>query len=448
VLGAQALEGADPLWCEEAATFDGAYPDAAAARAAAGWESLAVLPLVVDGECVGFLAFGFTAPRAFDEAWRRFIVALVEQCSQALERVTAQEERRRLASAEEAARAIAHEREQAARVLAAVGDGVALVDEGSVVRLWNPAAERITGVPAEAVVGLPVGDALPGWDAVRGRVATDAARAETVPVELRPGVEQWLSVVAVASPDGVVYAFRDLTGERELERAKTDFVATISHELRTPLTAVYGAAHTLLRPDLELEAEARRALLEMIADQAHRLSDIAAEVLLASRLDAGDLPLAREPVDAGLVARETVEAMRSRTPDAATLAVELAPDLPAAAGDADKLRQIVVNLVDNALKYTPEGTPVAVAVDADDRRVRLSVSDRGPGIPRAEQARVFERFYRVDPHHARAPGGTGLGLYICRELAERMDGSIRLESAEGEGATFIVELPRADAALN
>ena len=447
VLGAQALDLDDPLWFESGEEFDGAYPDAAAARAAAGWESLALLPLPGDGQPVGFLAFGFTGPRLFDDAWRQLVAALVEQCSQALERVTAQEERRRLASAEEAARAIAQERAVAARVLAAIGDGVALVDERSVVRLWNPAAERITGVPAAAVVGRLVEEALPGWEAIRDRVATDAARVETVPIELR-GSELWLSVVGVASPDGTVYAFRDLTSERQLEQAKTDFVATISHELRTPLTAVYGAARTLLRPDLQLAEEGRRALLEMIADQAQRLSDIAAEVLLASRLDAGDLPLAREPVDAALVAAETVEAMRSRTADVGTLALEIAPAVPLASGDADKLRQIVVNLVDNALKYSPEGTPVAVAVDADERRVRLSVSDRGPGIPRAEQTRVFERFYRVDPHHARAPGGTGLGLYICRELAERMDGSIRLESEEGTGSTFTVELPRADAVLS
>jgi PAS domain S-box-containing protein len=442
VLGAQAFERREPLWCERADEFDAEYPDVAAARAAAGWRSLAVLPLVVDGRAGGFLALGFREPQRFDESWRGFLVTFVEQSSQALERVTAQEERRRLAAAEEAGRAIAQEREQAARVLAAVGDGVVLVDDASVIRFWNPAAERILGIEAADVVGRPVADVLPTWQTVRDRVPTDAMRGETVPLEVG-GRELWLSVVAVASPDGVVFAFRDLTSERELEQAKTDFVATISHELRTPLTAVYGAARTLLRPDLELDADRRRALLEMIAGQTQRLGDIAADVLLASRLGAGDLPLAREPLDAGRVAAETVEAMRSRVPDAATLDLRVAPDVPLASGDADKLRQILVNLVDNAIKYSPEGTPVAVAVEAGDRRVRLSVIDRGPGIPRAEQERVFERFYRVDPLHARAPGGTGLGLYICRELAERMDGTIGVESVEGQGSTFFVELPAA-----
>ena len=265
-----------------------------------------------------------------------------------------------------------------------------------------------------------------------------------MPIEVG-GRELWLSVVAVESPDGVVFAFRDLTAERQLEQAKTDFVATVSHELRTPLTAVYGAARTLLRTDIELDPDRRRALLEMIADQAQRLSDIADEVLLASRLDAGDLPLAREPLDAGRVAAETVEAMRSRLADGTGLGLEVASGVPLAAGDEDRLRQILVNLVDNAIKYSPEGAPVAVSVGADDRRVRVSVTDHGRGIPQTEQERVFERFYRVDPQHARAPSGTGLGLYISRELAERMDGSIGLVSDEGEGSTFFVELPVADA---
>jgi two-component system phosphate regulon sensor histidine kinase PhoR len=356
-----------------------------------------------------------------------------------LERVTEQEEGRRL-EAEEAGRTIAREREQAARVLAAVGDGVVLVDDEGVVRLWNPAAERITGVPHHEALGRPIAQALPGWPALREHVVGEGV--ETVPLEVG-GRELWLSVVAVESQDGLVFAFRDLTSERQLERAKTDFVATISHELRTPLAAVYGAARTLLRTDLELDGERRRALLEMIADQAQRLSDIAAEVLLASRLDAGDLPLAREPLDAARVAAATVEAMRSRLADDAPLGLEVAPGVPLASGDPDKLRQILVNLVDNALMYSPEGTPVAVSVGTDDRHVRLSVIDHGPGIPRSDRDRVFERFYRVDPHHARAPGGTGLGLYICRELAERMGGSVGLVSEEGEGSTFWVELPLA-----
>jgi PAS domain S-box-containing protein len=436
--GAEALVGRDPLWFASEEEFDRAFPGSEEARRAHGWRSLALLPLVVDGKVAGFLALGFAEPEAFAEVSRAFVLALVEQCAQALERVTVQAERRRLAAAQEAETAIAREREQAARVLAAVGDGVALVDESGVVRLWNPAAEEITGVPATEVVGRPIADALPGWN--ERLVPADAARADTVPMEVG-GRELWLSVVAVDSPDGVVFAFRDLTAERQLEQAKTDFVATVSHELRTPLTAVYGAARTLLRTDLELDPDRRRTLLEMIASQAERLSDIADEVLLASRLDAGDLPLAREPLDAGRVTAETVEAMRNRLPEGEELRLEIAPKLPAVSGDEDRLRQILVNLIDNAIKYSPEGSPVGVSVEPRERRVRVSVSDRGAGIPRAEQGRVFEKFYRVDPHHARAPSGTGLGLYISRELAERMGGSIGLASEEGVGSTFFVELP-------
>jgi PAS domain S-box-containing protein len=435
--GADALAARDPLWFASEEEFDRAFPGSADARRAHGWRSLALLPLLVDGKVAGFLALGFAEPEAFEQVSRAFLLALVEQCAQALERVTVQAERRRLAAEQEAASAIAREREQAARVLAAIGDGVALVDEGGVVRLWNPAAEQITGLRAADVVGRPIVDALPAWDAVS---EPDSGRADTVPLEAG-GRELWLSVVAVQSPDGVVFAFRDLTAERQLEQAKTDFVATVSHELRTPLTAVYGAARTLLRTDLELDPDRRRTLLEMIAGQAERLSDIADEVLLASRLDAGDLPLAREPLDAGRVTAETVEAMRNRLPEGEELRLEIAPELPSVSGDADRLRQILVNLIDNAIKYSPEGSPVGVSVEPRERRVRFSVTDRGAGIPPAEHGRVFEKFYRVDPHHARAPSGTGLGLYISRELAERMGGSIGLVSDEGQGSTFFVELP-------
>ena len=357
----------------------------------------------------------------------------------------AQEEHQRLVATEEAARAIAREREQEARVLSAVGDGIALVDHAGIVRVWNPAAERVTGLEATHVLGRNVDEVLPGWSSVGRRMSLgpEPSQPETMPLEVH-GRELWLSIVAVESADGVVYAFRDLTAQRRLDEAKTELVATVSHELRTPLSAVFGAAKTLMHRDSDMASDERVALLKMIADQTERLSQIADEFLLASRLEAGELPVSRVHVDLVELAQESIKAMRARAPEGTTFELRSHEDMPPADADPEKVGQVLVNLLDNAIKYSPNGGLVTVSVTAGDRRVQLAVRDPGLGIPRSEQERVFEKFYRVDPNLVHGVRGTGLGLYISRELVKRMHGQMGLVSEEGSGSTFFVELPRAD----
>jgi PAS domain S-box-containing protein len=363
-------------------------------------------------------------------------VAIVEDIT---DREHAEAERRRLAAAEEAARAIAREREQEARVLAAVGDGIALVDDEGIVRVWNPAAEEITGLLASRVIGDRLAKALPALAAVMTRVDPEqASQSETVPVEIADR-EIWLSIVAVRTTDGVVYAFRDLTAQHRLDEAKSELVATVSHELRTPLTAVHGAAKTLLHRERELSAAQRVELLAMLETQTERLKHLADEFLVASRLEAGELPVATVPVDAVALARETIEAMRGRVRGGIDLQLGRS-EIPAVRGDRDKLRQVLLNLLDNAIKYSPNGMTLVVSIRKRRGRIRIAVRDRGLGIPRSERERVFEKFYRVDPDLARAPGGTGLGLYISRELVHRMGGEIGVQSTEGRGSTFYVDL--------
>src|SRR5581483_11726833 len=210
------------------------------------------------------------------------------------ELAVAEELARRAAAAIENARLYreAEERAQAARVLASIGDGVFVVDRSGRIRLWNAAAERIARLPAAEVLGRRVSEAVPGWQEVGGRIpiasSGEAARAENVPLE-RGGRELWLSVSAVGSEDGTVYAFRDLTDERALEAMRQDLVATVSHELRTPLAAIFGAALTLRRDDIELETQLHDKLLEVIAEESARLADIVNDLLLASQLDSGTL---------------------------------------------------------------------------------------------------------------------------------------------------------------
>jgi signal transduction histidine kinase len=371
------------------------------------------------------------------------VEGLVGQMAAAVRNARLLKEQSRLEAAEAAARAVASEREQAAYVLEAVGDGIFLLDDGGLVRLWNRAAEVVTGVPVEEVLDRPVGAALPSWPELVDRIpvakGSAAPRSVTLPFSVA-GRELWLSFVAVRGAAGVVYAFRDLTTERRLEEEKTDLVATISHELRTPMAAVYGAAETLLHRD-DLLPEQRRELLAMIAAQATRLTAIVESVLLTSRLDRGDVQVDRLPVDVTEIARATVEAMRARLSPAVSLELEAGKDAVSAAGDADRIQQVLVNLVDNAIKYG-EGSPVTVRVDRVDGVVRLSVRDSGPGLSSAEQARIFDKFYRAGPQLTRA-GGTGLGLYISRELVRRMGGRLDVQSEVGAGATFVLELPRA-----
>ena len=371
------------------------------------------------------------------------VEGLVGQMAAAVRNARLQKERIRLEAAEAAARAVAAEREQAAHVLEAVGDGIFLLDDEGLVRLWNRAAELVTGLGADEVLHRPVGAALPSWAELVDRIpvaqGSASPRSVTLPVSVR-GRELWLSFVAVRGAGGVVYAFRDLTSERRLEEEKTHLVATISHELRTPMAAVYGAAETLIHRD-DLPPELRRELLAMIAAQATRLTVIVESVLLTSRLDRGDVEVEREPVDVTKVARATVEAMRSRLPSAVSLELEAGQDAVNAAGDADRIQQVLVNLLDNAIKYGG-GSRVTVRVDRTDGVVRLSVQDSGPGLSSAEQARIFDKFYRAGPQLTRA-GGTGLGLYISRELVRRMGGRLDVHSKLGAGATFVLELPRA-----
>jgi two-component system phosphate regulon sensor histidine kinase PhoR len=402
-----------------------------------------MVPVKHEGQVVGVVQMmtdrGQYAPEDLE-----LVEGLVGQMAAAVRNARLQKERTRLEAAEAAARARAAEREQAARVLEVVGDGIFLVDRDGTVVLWNRAAEVVTGLRGESVRGRPVTDVFPEWDLLAERIPVAdeeaAARSVTLPVELN-GRDLWLSFVAVQSADGLVYAFRDLTSERRLDDEKRDFIATISHELRTPMAAVYGAAQTLLRSDIELRPEQARELLEMIATQAARLSQVTEEVLLTTRLDRGDVHVEQEPVDIVELTRAMVLTMTPQLPKSLVIDLEIEPDVPRASGDRDRIQQVLLNLIDNAVKYG--GGPVGVRVEGASGVVRIAVADSGPGIPYPEQQSIFEKFYRSDPQLTRAPGGTGLGLYISRELAKRMGGRLDVRSQPGAGATFVFELPRA-----
>jgi PAS domain S-box-containing protein len=391
------------------------------------------VPLTVRGEVVGALSLGHEGgAQEYRLDDLMVLEELARRASVALENARLYREVERQA--------------QAAGVLESVADGVFLVDRRGRIRLWNRAAETISGLPASAVEGKRPADVLPGWaDLVEliPVVSTPGTEElpETVPLELA-GKEVWLSISGVRSGDGTVYAFRDLTATRAVEAMKSDFVATVSHELRTPLAAIYGAAMTVNRPDVDIDADIRRQLLQVVVDESDRLARIVNDLLLASQLEARRVTTTVERCDPLPIANAVVEAARLAAPAEIELSVR-GSRVAAVASDPGHLHQVLANLVDNAIKYSPGGGSVEVALKALDTCVRISVSDEGLGIPRSEARRIFEKFYRLDPNMTQGVGGTGLGLYICRELIRRVGGRIWVEAHEPRGSSFVVELPRA-----
>lgn len=231
--------------------------------------------------------------------------------------------------------------------------------------------------------------------------------------------------------------------EERLELLKSAFVATASHELRTPLAGVYGAAMTLQRTHAIASDELRRQLVELIGRESTRLTETVEQIMLASELEAGRFRILEERFDPVALVRETVDRARERLP--ATLTIELVTDAGAAAvrGEGAMVRSVLENLIDNAIKYSPEGGRIEVGLRFRPSRLRVSVRDEGLGIAPSEQERVFRKFHRLDPAMTQGVAGAGLGLYICRELVRRMGGRIWLESEPGQGSTFTVELPTA-----
>lgn len=339
-------------------------------------------------------------------------------------------------------------RELAARVLAHVDAGVLLVDADGIVRLWNRAAEVVTGLSADEVVGKPAAEAFPGWAPLARRVPTtsdpgDVAQRTAAGTLRLGGREVELEVSAVESPDGVVFTIRDAGAERSADDMRRELVAMVAHELKTPLASIHGAVTTLLRAGGSLAGPARGRLLEIVAGEASRLRRLVNDLLAASALSSGRLELAIRECNAAAAVSEVVEAGRLRLPEGVSLETALRGRAPGVAADPDRLRQVLVNLLDNAVQHSPAGGTVRITVEPAGELVRFAVHDEGPGVPEGLRERVFEKFFRFVPDPQRAPGGTGLGLFVSRELVVRMGGRIWVDASNGEGSTFVVELPAA-----
>jgi hypothetical protein len=225
---------------------------------------------------------------------------------------------------------------------------------------------------------------------------------------------------------------------RRLSALRADFVSLVSHELRSPMAAVIGSARTLQARWGELSAEQREAFLSLIAEETSRLATLVADVLDTSRMEAGTFTYRFSDVDLAELVRESAVVAEAGQ-DEVQVHATLPAGLPAVRGDRERLKQVLANLLDNAVKYSPAGAVVEVVCAAADRGVRVDVRDDGPGIEPDHQAMIFEKFGRAHDGHAKP--GTGLGLFIARSIVEAHGGSLEVRSAPGHGSTFTIELP-------
>ena len=399
-----------------------------------GLRSAICVPLVARGRVLGALTL---VSAEAGRCYMHFDVELAEQLARRA--ATAVENALLFQAAERGARA--------AQALAYVAEAVILLDSAGVVRYWNPGATALTGTNETSAVGLKAEAVIPSWNEIEHRLREGAGIVDTtpvtIPINLR-GEERWLAISCSRFNEGSVFALRDVSEERALGQARSELIATASHELRTPVAAVYGAARTLLREDIELSDDERVGFLKIIEVEGERLARIVNQILLAGQLEEGDLQLAPEACDLTQIAADVVEAATRELEDPTCVRLHASKTLPKVRCDEHRFRQVLGNLLENAIKYSPDAGGIEVRLRARrDRGVVLEVIDHGIGIPPSQHERIFEKFHRLDPTQTRGVGGTGLGLYITRELVARMGGRISLRSQPGKGSAFKVELPTA-----
>ncbi len=346
-------------------------------------------------------------------------------------------------------------------VLAGIGDGVVVVDPDLHLVLMNPVARRILGLEIEPPAGVPLrlylsspafGDLLAETlESQRELIRELDLPSGRVDEPAQGGDGEGRTYGVLASPvldngvvNGVVAVLRDVTAQKELERMKSNFLSVVSHELRTPLHSIKGFVEIILMGKTGPVTELQEDFLRTVRGQTTVLQRMIDDLLEFSRMEAGRARLHLSEVSLGAVAHGVVTKLAPLAEEGALqLLLDIGDDLPEVDGDRMRLEQVLTNLVENAIKFTPPGGQVRVSGQAMEDRVRLTVADTGIGIPPEEQEKVFDRFYQVDGSERRAYRGAGLGLSICKHIVERHCGRIWVESdgVPGRGARFHVELP-------
>jgi two-component system phosphate regulon sensor histidine kinase PhoR len=346
------------------------------------------------------------------------------------------------AAVEKAVASASQDRSRLTAALDSSVDAVVAVDAEGRVTYANAAAQRLFGARDGDIIGKPFGWVLPDQQVVEVlRASREEGRSQIRLIE-RPQ-KQYFQVFAAPIVGGgewvSLLALHDLTEVKRMEQVRRDFIANVSHELRTPLSAIKSVIETLRDGALD-DPGAARDFLDRADAEVDRLVQIVEELLELSRIESGEAPLVRQPVDVEQIVRNAVERLRPQAERGGLrLEYEALPGLPEVRGDAVRLERVVANLIHNAVKFTPEGGSINVRVAPADGGVRVSVEDTGLGILREDLPRVFERFYKVD--RARGGSGTGLGLAVAKHTVEVHGGLITVTSEPGKGSVFSFVLP-------
>jgi two-component system phosphate regulon sensor histidine kinase PhoR len=345
---------------------------------------------------------------------------------------------------------LAHrERNQLLAILSSMVEGVIAVDRKDRIVHLNEAAAHMLQLGSGSLIGARI------WDGIRNpqiiqplqEVLSDGGSRNAEVLIAGRASDQVLELAAAPLRDGsgqlagAVAVLHDVTELRRLQGIRKDFVANVSHELKTPVTAIGGIVETLIE-DTEMESAQRHYFLQRIQAQNDRMIALVRDLLTLSRIEADSYGLELDRVDLRAVVQDS---LRTLSPQAVQHHLQLTaalPDEPLFVLTNDSaFHQVVDNLIDNAIKYTPEGGSISVSLAQRDGWVECAIADTGVGIAEDEQERVFERFYRVDKARSREVGGTGLGLSIVKHLARALGGDIALRSRPGAGSTFTVRVP-------
>lgn len=342
---------------------------------------------------------------------------------------------------------ISENQQRLSGVLTNMVSGVIFVTENRRIMLVNPAAERLLGLPREELEGKLhieaghnfglsqyIDKCIDTGERIRQEVHLYYPHERILDVNIAPYIN------AKGEKKGVVTVLHDITEIRRLEKMRSEFVANVSHELRTPITSIKGFTETLLDGAMK-EEDTCRHFLQIISDESDRLYRLISDILDLSRIEQRKIMIRPVLVNVHQLVRETFDLVQEQV-KRKRLEMIL-PDLPEVVIETDKdcLQQILLNLVSNAIAYTPEGGKISVRVREENGQMMMKVEDTGIGIPEKDIPRIFERFYRVDKARARDSGGTGLGLAIVKHLVEALNGRISVKSVEGVGSTFTVQLP-------
>ncbi len=416
-----------------------------AAAAGLALSQVVALPLVIEERLIGAIYIFRMRGGAFSASDRALLAAFADQAAIAVRNAELYQQ-------------VSDERRALSTIIENSADGIMIVDAAGQVQVYNRALAHMTGSPAEEALGQPATEVL----ALQDRQGNPVSLPEPAPqrasaAEFRtyvegdivrrggPPITVGISATPLYEEKGdlarVIFNVIDITRFRQAEELKSTFVSVVSHELKTPVALVKGYAETLLREDADWDRETMRESLGVIAEEADHLTHLIDSLLEASRIQAGGLKL--EPTDVLLprLVEKVVDGFRTQT-EIHSFEADFPGDFPPVWGDPERLREVLSNLVSNAVKYSPEGGIIWIGGRVDGGGVTVYVADQGIGIPPEEQGRIFDRFHRVETGLHRRTEGTGLGLYLVKAIIDAHGGRVWVESAPGRGSIFMFTLPK------